>query len=194
MDIKELEEIMISEGIVLRAIPSKTVGIYEKYHINEFPHGTIQYLDEYKREMLVVESIPELAGKFLLQTAKHQNCIVRFDNKELFDSIEDAMKKYMDKVHETNKKDYKTDIHMEQERMKSSLLSFLQQFMIQSDWYYENSIKQARAIFTALCFIGNMEADTKECDDILLDLYDKAAFDESYSFDEFTSYMVELIV
>lgn len=83
---------------------------------------------------------------------------------------------------------------MEQESMKSALLAFLQQFMVQSDWYYENSIKQARAIFTTLCFIGNMQADTKECDDILLDLYDKAAFEDGYSFEEFTSYMVELIV
>lgn len=91
MDIKELEEIMVSHGVVLRAIPKKTRSIYERYHIDKYPRGTIQYLEEFKREMLVFESIPENAGKFIFECEKNTSATVHFSGKKYFDSIEQAV-------------------------------------------------------------------------------------------------------
>lgn len=92
MDIKELEEIMIEHGVVLRAIPKKVRGVYEKYHADEFPNGTIEYLEDFKREMLVVWSIPKNAGKFTFECEKHTGSTVKFRGKKFFDSIEEAVK------------------------------------------------------------------------------------------------------
>lgn len=79
--------------------------------------------------------------------------------------------------------------------MKEELLKFLEQFMIQTNWDDERTLEQARAIFTTLCFIGNIDADTKECDDILFALYSKAAANElDMKYEEFKNFMMELIV
>lgn len=91
MDIKELEKIMISHGVALRAIPEKVRHVLEKQHIDRYPNGTIEYLDEFKREMLVFESIPKNAGKFILVKNQATSCNVSFTGKEYFDSIEQAM-------------------------------------------------------------------------------------------------------
>jgi len=91
MDIKELEKIMVSHGVVLRALPKKTRGIYERYHIDKYPHGTIKYLEEYKREMLVIESVPKNAGKFIFECERSTSATVHFSGKKYFDSIEQAI-------------------------------------------------------------------------------------------------------
>ena len=91
MEIKELEDIMITHSVVLRAIPKKVVGVYEKQHIDSYPTGTIQYLERYKREMLVVESIPKNAGKFIFECQRNTSSSVHFSGKKFFDSIEEAV-------------------------------------------------------------------------------------------------------
>lgn len=78
--------------------------------------------------------------------------------------------------------------------MKDEILKYLEDFMIQTDWEDEKTPKQAKAIFTTLCFMGNIDADTKECDDILSTLYFRAALKELIAYDEFTNFMLELIV
>lgn len=82
---------MISHGVVLRAIPEKIRGVYEKRHIDKYPDGVIKYLDDYKREMLVVEIIPKNAGKFIFECARNTNSMVKFMGKKYFDSIEEAV-------------------------------------------------------------------------------------------------------
>lgn len=81
--------------------------------------------------------------------------------------------------------------------MKEELLKYLEQFTIQTliaNWN-DLALKQARAIFTTLCFVGNINADTKECDDILYTLYSKAAISElDIKYEEFENFMLELIV
>lgn len=91
MDLNELNDIFINKGIVLRAIPRKVKGIYEKSHAHDFPDGKIQYLDEFRREMLVLEYVPEHAGEFLIEFAKNTDSIVRFSEKKYFVSLEDAL-------------------------------------------------------------------------------------------------------
>ncbi len=92
MTVEELQQIMIEKGVVIRAIPMKIRGIYEKEKINKYPNGTIQYLPEFKREMLVCESVPQNAGKFIIEQNQGSLSTVKFCGKEYFDTIEDAVK------------------------------------------------------------------------------------------------------
>lgn len=96
MNIKELEEIMIAHSVVLRAIPQTTIGIYEKEQISKYPDGTVKYLDNYKREMLIVERTPKNAGEFILECEKHTGSTVRFTGNMFFETIEQAIGTLLD--------------------------------------------------------------------------------------------------
>lgn len=84
--------------------------------------------------------------------------------------------------------------------MKKELLTYLEQFMIQNDWCDKYTKEQARAIFTTICLVGNIDADTAECDGILSYMYDAAGvvevsdFDDLAEYDDFKNYMLALIV
>lgn len=78
--------------------------------------------------------------------------------------------------------------------MKNELFNYLKSFMIESGWHDGNTAEQARAIFTTLCFVGNVDADTMECDSLLWSLYTEACMDEVVEYDNFEAYMIELIV
>lgn len=92
MDLKELEKIMIEYGVVIRAIPMTVREVYAKEHIKKYPNGEIKYLPEYKKEMLVVIRVPQSAGKFVIESAKHTMTQIQFRGIEYFDTIEDAIK------------------------------------------------------------------------------------------------------
>lgn len=77
---------------------------------------------------------------------------------------------------------------------KSEIFNYLKNFMVTHEWYMGNTPEQARAMFTALCFIGYIDADTAECDRLLNVLYDEAVMEEIMEYDEFVNFMVELIV
>lgn len=81
------------------------------------------------------------------------------------------------------------------------LIDYLESFMMESDWTEGNmeeqnfnTAEQARAIFTTICLIGNIDADTSVCDNMLLHLYDRTIGENIMSYDEFEGFMVELIV
>lgn len=78
--------------------------------------------------------------------------------------------------------------------MKNELFNYLKSFMIGSEWDNGNTAEQARAMFTTLCFVGNIDADTMECDTILRVLYNESAMEYVMEYDEFESFMIELIV
>jgi hypothetical protein len=84
--------------------------------------------------------------------------------------------------------------------MKDKLIKYLKDFLIESEGWDDFNIKeQARSIFTTICLIGNIDADTAECDILLSSLYDEyiMPFKELYNSDEYEnwkSYMIELIV
>jgi len=78
--------------------------------------------------------------------------------------------------------------------MKNDLFNYLVDFMIQNNWLDEYIPKQARAIFTTICLIGNIDADTRECHDILSVLYWRSALEEIIDYDDFEEFMIELIV
>jgi len=81
------------------------------------------------------------------------------------------------------------------ENTVEKLSKYLENFMIQSNWLDENIPEQARAIFTTMCFVGNIDADTSKCDNTLLHLYNVAAMEEvDITYDDFEHFMVSLIV
>ena len=78
--------------------------------------------------------------------------------------------------------------------MKNKLLDYLFDFMIQENWENKNVKEQARAIFTTICCVGDIESDAKECDEILAALYWRSALEELIEYEEFENFMLELIV
>ena len=78
--------------------------------------------------------------------------------------------------------------------MKNELLNYLIDYMIQENWENKNVKEQARAIFTTICCIGDIEADTKECDEILSTLYLRSDLEYLIEYEEFEDFMLELIV
>lgn len=71
----------------------------------------------------------------------------------------------------------------------------LHAFMIQSNWLDNNTPEQARALFTTLSFIGDINPDTSICDNILLKLYNDSGIESvDVSYDDFDLYMCELLV
>ena len=79
--------------------------------------------------------------------------------------------------------------------MKEQLFDYLENFMIQNNWLDGYAPKQARAVFTTICLVGNIDADTAACDNILLELYNKADMEGIYiDYDDFEEFMIELIV
>lgn len=77
--------------------------------------------------------------------------------------------------------------------MKEELKKYLFGFMQSSEWDDEKVPKQARALFTTLCFVGNIDVDTAECDRILNELYCKSYLEEIIDYEEFDLFMCELI-
>lgn len=78
--------------------------------------------------------------------------------------------------------------------MKNELFEYLKSFMVGSEWNNGNTAEQARAIFTTICFVGNIDADTSKCDNMLLTLYNEAAMEDIMDYDDFESFMIELII
>lgn len=79
--------------------------------------------------------------------------------------------------------------------MKEDLFKYLKTFIIQSNWLDENIPEQTRAIFTTICLVGNIIADTSECDNMLMELYRTADLKSvDISYDEFNLFMCGLIV
>lgn len=71
----------------------------------------------------------------------------------------------------------------------------LKTFMIESNWLDNNIPEQVRALFTTLCFIGDINPDTAICDNMLLELYNDSDMESvDISYDEFDLYMCELLV
>ena len=71
----------------------------------------------------------------------------------------------------------------------------LKMFLIESNWLDKNTSEQARALFTTLCFIGDINPDTAICDNMLLELYNESDMESiDMSYDEFDLYMCELLV
>lgn len=95
MNVMQMQEIMTTYGLVIRTVPNQVTSILDERHKNKFPDGKIKYLEQYGREMLIVKTIPEHAGKFLIESVNDTGRIVRFSPGKYFDSVEDAINDFM---------------------------------------------------------------------------------------------------
>lgn len=68
----------------------------------------------------------------------------------------------------------------------------LKTFVHTHNWPDAKVPEQARALFTAVCFVGDIEADTAPCDTMLRELYGEENI--YVSFNTFELYMYRLIV
>lgn len=98
IDIADLETIMVKYGLAIRAIPETVQGVVEAYHKDLFPDGRIVYLEEYKREMLVFESRPRNAGKFVIERVQNTDTRIQFQGKKFYNSIDEAVKDMLRKI------------------------------------------------------------------------------------------------
>lgn len=91
MDISELGRLMVEHGACLRAIPNRARSVVEVQHADQYPTGKIVFLPEYDREMLVVESVPAHAGRFLVETCIGTSSTVHFSNEKFYSTLEEAV-------------------------------------------------------------------------------------------------------
>lgn len=82
----------------------------------------------------------------------------------------------------------------ERRETKEALFNYLKSFVVDeyNEWTNENVAEQVKAFFTTLCFVGNVFADTAECDNMLSEIYRESNCPMSY--DSFENFMIELIV
>lgn len=78
--------------------------------------------------------------------------------------------------------------------MKENLLEYLKRFLFQNSWMDEHISEQARSIFTTICLIENIDADTSSCDNMLSEIYLDAMLKTVIQYEDFMSFMLELIV
>ena len=90
MTIEQLEEFMVNHGLVIRTIPKEITHIYEAHYAQKYPNGTVKYMEEYKREMLLVTEVPSNAGKFVVSAALHTDSNIRF-HPPFFSSIKELV-------------------------------------------------------------------------------------------------------
>lgn len=79
--------------------------------------------------------------------------------------------------------------------MMKELFEQLKQFVAEHDWYSnENIPQQARAMFVAICMVGDIEADTSIAENMLLDLYCNTGLENLMEYEDFENFMYEYIV
>lgn len=75
---------------------------------------------------------------------------------------------------------------------KEEFLNYITDFAANTLWSEFNKREQLRALFTSYCLIYGVDADTKECNDILFIIREALEFQADV--EEFERYMIELIV
>lgn len=78
--------------------------------------------------------------------------------------------------------------------MKDLLYAELITLVTENEWFDANVKEQARAIFTTICVVWNIEVDTGEYDSMLINLYEKANLKNVIDYTDYDNYMAELIV
>lgn len=75
---------------------------------------------------------------------------------------------------------------------KEEFLNYITDLASNTLWSEFNEREQLRALFTSYCLVYGVDADTKECDDILFIIREALEFQADV--EEFERYMIELIV
>lgn len=88
MELERLEQLMRKHAAAIRVVPCMSRAILEKRQSKDYPNGSILYLDEYEREMLVVPMVPKHAGQFVVETNCGTGSITKFQGHAFFKTLE----------------------------------------------------------------------------------------------------------
>lgn len=89
MTIKDLQNLMVEYGLVIRAIPPTARIVVELRHKDKYPNGHAQYLEAFKREMWVEEIENIHAGQFAVEQCRSTTATVHFSGKKFYHSLEE---------------------------------------------------------------------------------------------------------
>ena len=94
-DLEKIERLMIKYGVSIRAIPEVSEMIVETRHMDQYPNGKIIFLQEFGREMLIVQKHHKFGGKFVMQSKCGSQSIVRFNTDKVYGSIEEILEELL---------------------------------------------------------------------------------------------------
>lgn len=77
---------------------------------------------------------------------------------------------------------------------KEEFLNYIIDFATDTEWNDLKRRERLRALFTSWCFIYGINADSKECDDVMTIIYKKVLMEPVIDYCELEKYMIELIV
>ena len=77
---------------------------------------------------------------------------------------------------------------------EQDFLNYIIDYAVCTGWEDFYGKDQIRALFTSWCLIFHIDADTKECDDALMEIYDRAAMGEVVDYVDYERFMIEFIV
>lgn len=77
---------------------------------------------------------------------------------------------------------------------KEEFLNYIIDFATDTEWGDLKRREQLRALFTSWCFIYGINADSKECDDVMAIIYKKVLMEPVIDYCGLEKYMIELIV
>lgn len=89
--LKEIQDLMKTYGITLKAIPVQETRIYEVCQKSAHPEGAVVYLPEYHREMLVVKAPPRHAGKIKAKACVGTRLQISYCSSGYYDNMVDAV-------------------------------------------------------------------------------------------------------
>lgn len=91
MNLELLQQLMIENGLAVRAIPPTRRIVVELRHKEEFPDGHAQYLEEFNREMWVEERINSHGGQFVVERNCGTSSTVHFSGKRFYNSLSELI-------------------------------------------------------------------------------------------------------
>lgn len=102
----DLQEAMLQNDLCIRPVPRTCRHIFEVNNAPDAPlpgqlrgqtvvSRQIMYLDEYKRDMLVVKTIPPHAGQFIVTSCRDTGQTVKFSGPlKYYDTLEEIIQDY----------------------------------------------------------------------------------------------------
>lgn len=77
---------------------------------------------------------------------------------------------------------------------KIKFLNYIINYAIHTGWEDFHGKNQIRSLFTSWCLIFRIDADMKERDDALVEIYNRTAMEELVEYTDYKRFMVEFIV
>lgn len=94
--VERLQDTMVKNALSIRAIPKTIRGVVELRHKDEYPEGRAEFLEDFKREMWVIETKPKHGGQFIVASKCNTHSMVKFQGEKFYNSLEEILNEYED--------------------------------------------------------------------------------------------------